>query len=109
MRRQIIFPTPLAVARRKFGIAALDFFFEINAHARHDFQILDHGPADAVGNASRLRVASFSRRESFGSRSGSSTFISRSSVAALAHQVADALVHGDAAEGTSAGMEVTMP
>src|SRR5215469_8989502 len=48
---EIVFPTPLPFSRRKFRIAALQLFFEVNPHACHHFQVLHHGAADAVGNA----------------------------------------------------------
>ena len=58
-RRQIIFPTPLAPARIKLRIPPLHFLFKINAHARHDLQVLHHRTRDPIGDALTLRGQRF--------------------------------------------------
>src|SRR5271165_1611111 len=42
-RRQIILPAPLPPARLNLLIPSLHFVFTITPHARHHFQIPDHG------------------------------------------------------------------
>src|SRR5215472_6485462 len=49
-RGQVVFPTPLPRTCREFWIASLYLFFEVNAHSRHNFQILYDRASDAFGN-----------------------------------------------------------
>ena len=94
-RRQILFPGKHAGAQRKLRIGAADGVFEKGAHARHDFQIADDRAADALAHGFGFSKQRFHDLEKLWPEIGVVHGQQKLLMAALAHQVSDALVHGD--------------
>src|SRR5579863_10290429 len=92
-RRQIILPPPLAFASWKLRIAALHFFLKVHTHPCHHFEILHHSTTDSVCDLFTVSRQLLQRGQKFWFEVGIVHVHQQVFMAALPHQVTDALVH----------------
>src|SRR2546430_4904195 len=94
--RQIIFPGKNARTQRKLRIGPPDNVFKKRAHAGHHFEIADNGLPDAFADGVGFRNKSFHDLEELRFEIGVIDGKKEMLMPALAHEIADAFVHGHA-------------